>query len=179
MVVRVEPRKEAISSESKGSLNRRANVLIALCGACENRKSGYIPFLHFASRNVNAIGLTATAHGEVDIERGEVVTSVALGDGVECRRVVENMVVERELAADSAYWSVYGDRRGGHRRIPRDEVNTTLLEAGPAGLTNIGSRLNELIGRDLAGPVGLDGLLHLTVTTCSSDEMRKNFEQDF
>jgi len=43
--------------------------------------------------------LTTTAHGKVDIERGKTETSVALGDNVESGRVIEDMVVERELAA--------------------------------------------------------------------------------
>ena len=49
--------------------------------------------------------------------------------------------------------------------IPGDEVDTALLESGPTGLLDVGSSLGELVGRDLASPVGLDGLLHLTVGT--------------
>ena len=49
--------------------------------------------------------------------------------------------------------------------IPGDEVDAALLEAGPAGLLDVGSSLGELIGRELASPVGLDGLLDLTVGT--------------
>ena len=67
--------------------------------AYKDRENGYVPLLHFASRDIDTIGLTATAHGEVDIKRREVVTSVALRNGVESCRVVENMVVEREVAA--------------------------------------------------------------------------------
>ena len=49
--------------------------------------------------------------------------------------------------------------------IPGDEVDTTLLERGPASLLDLGRGLGELVGRDLASPVGLNGLLHLTVST--------------
>jgi len=42
--------------------------------------------------------LATTTHGEVDIERGEAKTEVALGDDVECGRVVKNVIVEREFA---------------------------------------------------------------------------------
>ena len=49
--------------------------------------------------------------------------------------------------------------------IPGNEVHTTLFEAGPASLLNIGGSLGKLIGGELASPVGLDGLLDLTVCT--------------
>jgi hypothetical protein len=48
---------------------------------------------------------------------------------------------------------------------PGDEIDTLGLDRGPAGLLDLGSNLGELIGGDLAGPVGLDGLLNLTVGT--------------
>ena len=99
VVVRVEPRKEMISPKSKGSLNRIATVRRGLHMAYKDRENGYVPLLHFASWDIDTIGLTTTAHGEVDIKRRKVVTSVALRDGVESRRVVENMVVEREVTA--------------------------------------------------------------------------------
>ena len=41
--------------------------------------------------------MTATAHSKVDIKRGEVVTEVAFWDGVEGSRVVEDMIVKREV----------------------------------------------------------------------------------
>ena len=59
----------------------------------------YVPLLHLRSGDVDTIGLTATAHREVDIERGKVVAEVTLGDDVERRRVVEDVVVEGEVTA--------------------------------------------------------------------------------
>ena len=49
--------------------------------------------------------------------------------------------------------------------VPGDQVDTTLLEAGPASLLDIGSGLGELVGGKLASPVGLNSLFHLTVST--------------
>ena len=51
------------------------------------------------------------------------------------------------------------------KSLPGDEIDTTLLEAGPAGLLDLGRSLGELIGGDLSGPVRLNGLFHLTVRT--------------
>ena len=50
-------------------------------------------------------------------------------------------------------------------QIPGDEVHTTLLEARPASLLDIGGSFSKLVGGELASPVGLDGLLDLTVRT--------------
>ena len=59
----------------------------------------YLPLLHLRSRDVNTVSLTATAHGEVDIERAQVVAEVALGNDVEGGRMVENVIVEGEITA--------------------------------------------------------------------------------
>ena len=64
-----------------------------------NGRSHNAPLLHLASRDINALSLATTAHGKVDIERGETLAEVALGDDVERGRVVENVVVEGEVAA--------------------------------------------------------------------------------
>ena len=61
--------------------------------------SHYAPLLHLASRDVDSVGLTATAHGEVGVEGGKTLALVALGDDVERSRVVEDMVVEGEVTA--------------------------------------------------------------------------------
>ena len=50
--------------------------------------------------------------------------------------------------------------------VPGDEVHTTVLEAGPASLLDIGSSLGKLVGGELAGPVGLNRFLNLAVGTC-------------
>ena len=64
-------------------------------------QNDYSPLLHLRSRNIDAICLATTAHREVDIEVGETKTLVALGNDVECRRVVEDVVVEREVTAEN------------------------------------------------------------------------------
>ena len=66
-----------------------------------NLGSGRLPFLHLGCGDIDTLRLAATAHGEVDIERGETKTLVALGDDIEGGRVIEDVVVERKLAAVS------------------------------------------------------------------------------
>ena len=49
--------------------------------------------------------------------------------------------------------------------LPWDEVDAALLELGPVVLLDLRGSLCELLCGDLAGPVGFDGLLDLTVGT--------------
>lgn len=62
-------------------------------------KLRHVPFLHFRGGDINTASLTTTTHSEENIEGREPKTLVTLGDGVECRRVVENVVIEREFSA--------------------------------------------------------------------------------
>jgi hypothetical protein len=62
-------------------------------------KLRHVPFLHFRGGDINAASLTTTTHSEENIEGREPKTLVTLRDGVECRRVVENVVIEREFSA--------------------------------------------------------------------------------
>lgn len=48
---------------------------------------------------------------------------------------------------------------------PRDELDAARLETRPARLLDLGRSLGELVGRQLARPIGLHGLFHLTVGT--------------
>ena len=50
---------------------------------------------------------------------------------------------------------------------PRDEVDFFRLEVGPVVFFDLRSRFCELVGGKLATPVGLNGLLDLTVGTCA------------
>ena len=58
------------------------------------------PFLHLASRDINALSLTPTTHSKVDIERRKALAQVTLGDDVERSRVVKDVVVEGEVTAE-------------------------------------------------------------------------------
>jgi hypothetical protein len=62
-------------------------------------KLRHVPFLHFRSGDIDTASLTTTTHSEENIEGREPKTLVTLRDGVECRRVVENVVIEREFSA--------------------------------------------------------------------------------
>lgn len=59
-----------------------------------------LPFLHLRGWDVNAVSLATTAHGEVHIQGGEVVASVARGDNIEGGGVVEDMIVEGEFTTE-------------------------------------------------------------------------------
>ena len=56
----------------------------------------------YQTGNVDTILLVATAHGEVDIECGQTMTKVALGNDVECGGVVQDVVVEGEITAEES-----------------------------------------------------------------------------
>lgn len=58
--------------------------------------------------------------------------------------------------------------------IPGDEVHTTVFEAGPASLLDIGGSLGKLVCGELASPVGLDSFLNLTVCTYGNAERQMN-----
>lgn len=58
-----------------------------------------LPFLHLGGGNIDTISLTSTTHSKVDIEGRQFVAEVTLGDNVESGGVVEDMVVQREIAA--------------------------------------------------------------------------------
>ena len=59
----------------------------------------YLPLLHLASGDIDTLSLTATAHGEVNIERGKSLAQVTLGNDVESSGVVENVIVKSEVTA--------------------------------------------------------------------------------
>ena len=68
----------------------------------ERRSAGvksHIPLLHLAGRNVNALSLATTAHGEVNIKGGKTLAQVALGDDIERSGVIKDVVVESEVTA--------------------------------------------------------------------------------
>ena len=63
------------------------------------RQTGDLPLLHLASGDIDTLSLTATAHGEVNIERGKSLAQVTLGNDVESSGVVENVIVKSEVTA--------------------------------------------------------------------------------
>ena len=80
-------------------MNTIAKARIALSRARENRKDINVPLLHLASGDIDTLSLTATAHGEVNIERGKSLAQVTLGNDVESSGVVENVIVKSEVTA--------------------------------------------------------------------------------
>ena len=82
--------------------------------------------------------------------------------------MVENVVVEGELAAIGMVISIILLSIDRLENEPRNDINALGLDIGPAGLLNLGSGFGELICRDFSSPVGLDSLLDLTVCTLIS-----------
>ena len=62
------------------------------------------------------------------------------------------------------------DVEAGDAGSPGDNLNTTLLKAGPARLLYVGCDLSQLIGRELSTPVSLDGLFDFTIGTCGDGD---------
>jgi len=134
------------------------------------------PFLHLRGWNINTLALATATHGEVDIERGETKTEIALGDDVECGRVVENVIVERKFA--TKFGELMKIRLSMADRLPGDGINALGLDACPAGLLHLCGSFCEIISRDLSGPVGFDGFFDLTVGTwITMSEARANLQQ--
>lgn len=135
------------------------------------------PFLHLGGWNINTLALATATHGEVHIERGEAEIEIALGDDVECGRVVENVIVEREFATE--FGELMEIRLSMVNRLPGDRVNALGLDACPAGLLHFCGSFCEIIRSDLASPVGFDGLLDLTVGTwITMSEARANCDKE-
>ena len=65
--------------------------------------NNHLPLLHLRSRDIAAVGLTSTTHGEVNIERCQTLTNVTLGDNVESGRVVEDMIIERKVTTEKKF----------------------------------------------------------------------------
>ena len=105
---------------------------------------GVEPLLHLGGGEVDAVLLVATGHSEVGVEGIETGLGVVLGDEVEGVGGVEDVVVEREGT-------------GG------DSVNAGVLDELVGLETLLLGDLEELLLRGLASPVGLEGLLDLTL----------------
>jgi len=57
-----------------------------------------LPFLHLRCGYINAIGLTPTAHGEINVKGCQTLADITLGNNVERSRMIEDVVIEREFA---------------------------------------------------------------------------------
>ena len=107
---------------------------------------GVEPLDHLEGRDVNAVLLVATAHGEVLVNGLEVVLGVTLGDSVEHLDVVEDVVVEGEVVAG-------------------DDIDAGILLNLPVLESQSLALGEEVLARQLAAPVGLVGLLEVTQAT--------------
>jgi len=79
--------------------------------------------------------------------------------------MIQDVVVQGELATGEvkALTAVIGS--DGDNDKPWNQINLGLLETRPGSLLNVGSGFCQVIGRDLASPVGFDCFFHLAVRT--------------
>jgi hypothetical protein len=124
----------------------KGESLVVLEGGLDVVVVGVKPLNHLQSGDIDTSLLVATAHGEVLIERGELLLGVAFGNGIEELNVVKNVVVVGEVV-------------GG------DDVDTGILLDLPVGETESLALGEEVILRDLASPVSLVGLLEVPKDT--------------
>lgn len=105
--------------------------------------------LTLASFNIDAIALSASTHGEHDIEGGELVflcgVGILGGDVAEKDRHVEDMVVEGEVVA-AVEWGgcQWGSRRRSLTAVPADQWEgglSTTARAPPFPRLNRRERL--------------------------------------
>jgi hypothetical protein len=97
----------------------------------------------YQTGDIDALLLETTTHGEVLIERVEVVLGVTLGDGSEELVVVEDLIVEGEVVAGN-------------------NIDTGILLDLPVLQTEALALSEELIPGDLVRPVSLGSLLQVT-----------------
>lgn len=109
----------------------------------------------YETGNINALLLETTTHGEVLIERVEVVLGVTLGDGSEELVVVEDLIVEGEVVAGN-------------------NIDTGILLDLPVLQTKTLALSEELIAGDLVSPVSLGGLLEVTESSHAGETQNRS-----
>lgn len=111
----------------------------------------------YQTGDINALLLETTTHGEVLIERVEVVLGVTLGDGSEELVVVEDLIVEGEVVAGN-------------------NIDTGILLDLPVLETKTLSLSEELIAGDLVRPVSLGSLLEVTESSHAGETQNRSIQ---
>lgn len=111
----------------------------------------------YQTGDINALLLETTAHGEVLIERVEVVLGVTLGDGSEELVVVEDLIVEGEVVAGN-------------------NIDTGILLDLPVLETKTLALSEELIAGDLVRPVSLGSLLEVTESSHAGETQNRSIQ---
>lgn len=112
----------------------------------------------YQTGDIDALLLETTAHGEVGIERVEVVLGVTLGDSSEELVVVEDLIVESEVVAG-------------------DNIDTGILLDLPVLQTETLALSEELIAGDLVSPVSLGGLLQVTESSHTGETQNRSIQR--
>lgn len=99
------------------------------------------------------------------------MSRIAFWDNIEGSRMVQDVVIEGEFAAEEVgrLTAVVRSDDGGEK--PWNQIDLGLLETGPSCLLDTGSSFSQVTGRNLASPVGFDSFFHLAVRTCMKKEM--------
>lgn len=135
--------------------------LVVLKGGLDIVVVGVEPLDHLKGGDVHTALLVATAHSEVLIERGELLGSVALGNSLEG---VNGSVTSQVLRCEFTYieeLDVVEDVVVEGEVVRRDDVDTGILLDLPVGETEPLALSEEILLRDLVGPVSLIRLLEV------------------
>jgi hypothetical protein len=93
------------------------------------------------------------------------VSQVALRDNIEGSRVIQDVVIQGEFAAEEMERLTAVIKSDDERGRPWNQIDLGSLKAGPGRLFDIGSDFGQVVGGDLASPVGFDCFFYLTVRT--------------
>jgi hypothetical protein len=119
------------------------------------------------SGNINSRGrvggspLQTTSHSKELIQSREVVLSVPFGDRL--LHTLKTAPVDVEKGTNIEQLDMIQDLVIEGKVIAGDDSSTSLLLEFPVSGTKVLAGFNQLIGRNLASPVGLCGLLELTI----------------
>jgi hypothetical protein len=122
------------------------------------------PFNHLQRWDIDTLLLETTTHGEVFIDRVEVIFSVSLWDSLDGNVSVFNMKVF-VIATYTEILDVSKNLIVQSEVIAGDDIDTSLLLDFPVGKTETLGLGEELSLSDLSTPVVLCGLLEITVYT--------------
>jgi len=74
------------------------------------------------------------------------VSQVTFGDNIEGSRMIQDVVIQGELAAGEIKPSTVVIGSAGEKDKPWNQINLGLLETSPGGLLDVGSSFCQVIG---------------------------------
>ena len=108
--------------------------------------------------------MTATTHGEENVEFRKAEALVARRNSIECSRVIKDMIVKGEFATENKRISEIAPSM--QNLLPGHQIDALGLDADPVGLPDFSSSSLKVVCADFTGPVSFDCLFDLTVLSC-------------